>query len=83
MMYKWNGNMKFKFSPSWISCLDELMSKWVGKFTCPSFCCVQRKPWTLGNEYHTIACVTSDILYAMELVEGRDEPSQAKTEFSK
>ena len=82
MINEWNSNMRFKFSPSWISCLDESMSKWVGKFTCPGFCCVPRKPWPLGNEYHTIACGTSGILYAMELVEGRDEPRQTQKEFS-
>ena len=77
MIDEWNSNMRFKFSPSWISCLDESMSKWVGKFTCPGFCCVPRKPWPLGNEYHTISCGKSGILYAMEMVEGKDTPKEA------
>ena len=59
----WNDNMRMKFSPSWISCLDESMSKWVGKYSCPGFCCVPRKPWLLGNEYHTIACGKSGVLF--------------------
>lgn len=74
---EWNSNMKMKFFPSWISCLDESMSKWVGKYSCPGFMCVPRKPWPLGNEYHTIACGTSGVLYQMELVEGRDTPKRA------
>jgi len=69
--------MMRKFSPSWISCLDESMSKWVGKYSCPGFMCVPRKPWPLGNEYHTIACGTSGVLYQVELVEGKDTPRQA------
>ena len=77
LLDEWNANMRNKFSPSWISCLDESMSKWVGKFTCPGFCCVPRKPWPLGNEYHTIACGTSGVLYSVEIVEGRDEPKEA------
>ena len=77
MIDKWNSNMRYKFSPSWISCLDESMSKWVGKFTCPGFCCVPCKPWPLRNEYHTISCGKSGILYAMEMVKGKDAPKEA------
>ena len=50
------------------------MSKWVGKFTCPGFCCVPRKPWPLSNENHTIACGVSGALYYAKLVKGRGEP---------
>lgn len=77
LIYEWNANMIWKFSPSWISCLDESMSKWVGKYTCPGYMCVPRKPWPLGNEYHTIACGTSGVLYQLEIVEGKDTPKQA------
>jgi len=41
----WNNNMETNFSPSWISCLDESMSKWLLKYTCPGYMCVPRKPW--------------------------------------
>ncbi len=59
------------------------MSKWVGKFTCPGFMCVPRKHWPLGNEYHTISCGRSGILYSLEIVEGKDEPKEAAPkEFS-
>jgi hypothetical protein len=37
---------------------------------------VPRKPWPFGNEYHTIACGVSKILYNLELVEGKDEPKE-------
>ena len=82
LLAEWNSNMNWKFSPSWISCLDESMSKWVGKYSCPGFCCVPRKPWPLGNEYHTVACGTSGVLYSLELVEGKDAPQQVTKEFS-
>ena len=70
----WNKNMDSNFNPSWISCLDESMSKWVNEYTCPGFILCPRKPWPLGNEYHTIACGLSVIIYQLELVEGKDEP---------
>eukprot|EP00934_Nitzschia_sp_Nitz4_P007490 Nitzschia sp. Nitz4//scaffold526_size3785//2112//3756//NITZ4_009261-RA/size3785-processed-gene-0.3-mRNA-1//1//CDS//3329553959//7480//frame0 len=76
MLECWNANMSDCFSASWVSCLDESMSKWVNKYTCPGFMCVPRKPWPLGNEYHSIACSESGLMYAIELVEGRDEPRQ-------
>jgi hypothetical protein len=76
LLSKWNENMLEQFMPGWISCLDESMSKWLNRYTCPGFMVVPRKPWPIGNEYHTIACGVSGILYAMEIVEGADEPRQ-------
>jgi hypothetical protein len=79
----WNANMSDVFVPGWISCLDESMSKWMNDNTCPGFMFVPRKPWPFGNEFHTIACGVSGILYAMELVEGKDEPREKPAaEFS-
>lgn len=72
----WNENMKAVFSPSWVSCLDESMSKWTSKWTCPGFMFVPRKPWPMGNEYHSICCALSGIMYWIELVEGRDAPPE-------
>ena len=40
------------------------------------------KPWPLGNEYHTMTCGTSGILYALEIVQGREEPWQGQKELS-
>ena len=45
----WNDNMKDTFSPSWVSCLDESMSKWTSRWTCPGFMFVPRKPWADGQ----------------------------------
>ena len=50
----WNDNMLMNFSPSWINCIDESMSKWVNEYTCPGFMFVPRKPWPFGNEYEMI-----------------------------
>lgn len=64
------------FSPSWISCLDESMSPWTSRWTCPGWMFVPRKPHPSGNEYHTIACGLSGILWHMEMVEGKDQPPE-------
>lgn len=61
------------------SCLDESMSKWVSEFTCPGFMCVPRKLQPFGHQYHTICCAISRIMYQVELVEGKDEPSKHPT----
>jgi hypothetical protein len=76
MIDAWNENMEQQFSPSWISCLDESMSKWVNEYTCPGFMCVPRKPWPFGNEYHSICCAVTGIMYFVELMEGKDTPRE-------
>ena len=35
-----------------------------------------RKPWPFGNEYHTVCCSLSGILWQMELIELKDSPSE-------
>lgn len=72
---EWNNNMTNQFSPSWVVCLDESMSKWINKWACPGFICIPRKPWPFGNEWHTIACGKSGILFFVELVKGQDRPA--------
>jgi Transposase IS4 len=59
-----------------VTTLDESMSVWNTHYTCPGFMVVPRKPHPLGNEYHTIACGLLGILFKMELVEGKDTPTQ-------
>ena len=71
----WNANMTEQFTPSWVSCLDESMSTWTNKYSCPGWMFVPRKLWPFGNEYHTVCCSLSGILWQMELVEGKDSPS--------
>ena len=80
----WNANMTENFLSGWISCLDESMSIWNNKYTCPGFMCVPRKPWPFGNEWHTIACGLSHILFQVELVEGKDQPrARGQKQFNK
>jgi hypothetical protein len=75
MIELWNANMKRVYVPSWISCLDESMSIWLSKFTCPGWVFCPRKPHPFGNEYHSICDGISNIMFGIELVEGRDEPT--------
>ena len=67
----WNSNMMEQFTPSWVSCLDKSMSTWTNKYSCPGWMFVPQKLWPFGNEYHTVCCSLSGILWQMELVEGR------------
>ena len=62
--------------PGWITCLDESMSIWFNKWSCPGYVFCPRKPNPFGNKYHTIACGLSGILFAVEMVEGKDRPSE-------
>ena len=78
----WNSNMTEQFTPSWVSCLDESMSTWTNKYSCPGWMFVPRKPWPFGNEYHTVCCSLSGILWQMELVEGKDSPSEIIPKFN-
>jgi hypothetical protein len=76
MLKSWNEHMSSTFIPSWMSCLDESMSPWTSRWTCPGWMFVPRKPHPMGNEYHTIDCGVSGILYQMEMVEGKDRPPE-------
>ena len=60
--------------PRYMNCLDESMSVWTNKFTCPGFMFIPCKPWPFGNEYHTICCCTSGSMWGIDLVEGKDHP---------
>ena len=71
-----NDHTQSCFSPGWINCLDESMSVWTNMWTCPGWMFVPRKPHPMGNEYHTLCCGVSGIMYAIELVEGKDRPRQ-------
>ena len=76
LLKAWNDHMKEVFIPGWINCLDESMSVWTSQWTCPGWMVVPRKPHPFGNEYHTLCCGLCGILYALELVEGKDRPRQ-------
>ena len=34
------------------------------------------KPWKTGNEYYTIACGLSSIIFHVEMVEGKGRPNE-------
>ena len=70
----WGVNMVENFVPGYMNCLDKSMSVWTNKFTCPVFMFIPCKPWPFGNEYHTICCCTSSIMWGIDLVDGKDHP---------
>ena len=76
MVEAWGTNMRDNFLPGYINCLDESMSMWTNKFTCPSFMFVPHKPWPFGNKYHTMCGCSSGIMWGIDLVEGKDHPPQ-------
>ena len=71
MVREWNKNMWAFFIQTWMICLDESMSIWFQRWTCPGWVFCPRKPHPFGNEYHTACC-----LFSLELVEGKDRPAQ-------
>lgn len=75
MINSFNDNMTFAFSASWLVCVDESMVVFYNKYA-PGWIAVKRKPHPLGNEYHTVACCESKIIFFMELVEGKDKPKE-------
>lgn len=78
---EWNKNMTKNFIPSWVSCLDESMSMWTNPFSCPGFMYVPRKPHPFGNEYHSVCCGETQVMWQVELVEGKDSPPHMTSEF--
>ena len=74
MVKAWGDNMNTYFRPGYVNCLDESMSIWTNKFTCPGFMFIPRKPWPFGNEYHTVCCCLSGIMWGIDMVEGKDQP---------
>ena len=82
MIKAWNDHMAEKFLAVWVICLDESMSIWHNKWTCPGWVFCPRKPHPFGNEYHTACCALSTIMFVIELVEGRDAPSEIPKQFN-
>ena len=71
------------FIAGWLICLDESMSKWINRYTCPGFVFCPQKPLPFSNEWHTIACSICTIIFFVELLEGKDRPKDAPPcEFS-
>jgi len=82
LILAWNEHMAAIFFAAWALRLDESMSIWNNKWTCPGWVFCPRKPWPFGNEYHTACCGLSGIMFVMELVEGKDHPPQVVPRFS-
>ncbi len=77
-----NEHMGKIFLCAWVACLDESMMTWINQYTAPGWMVVPRKPHPFGNEFHTICCAICGILFAIELVEGKDAPRErGKPEF--
>ena len=76
MIDAWQTDMNVIFSLGFMNCLDESMSIWTNKFTCPGFMFVPRRLWLFGNEYHTVCCCSSGIMWGIELVERKDWPPE-------
>ena len=76
MIEAWCSNMAAVFHCAWVSCLDESMSIWHNRWTCPGWVYCPRKPHPFGNEYHSACCGITGIMYVIELVEGKDRPQE-------
>ncbi len=74
MVREWNKNMWAFFIQTWMICLDESMSIWFQRWTCPGWVFCPCKPHPFGNEYHTACCGLLGVLISMEMVEGKDWP---------
>ncbi|KAG7340825.1 transposase IS4 [Nitzschia inconspicua] len=72
----WNVNMINKFRSSWVSCMDKTTSPWTSKYVCPGWMFVPGQHNNMGNEYHAVCCGVSKIMCQIELVEGKDAPTE-------
>ena len=70
------GHTQLSFSPGWVSCLDVSIPVWTNQYACPGRMFVPRKPHSMGNEYHSVYCGLSGIMYSIQLVEGKDCPKE-------
>ena len=83
MIDAFNKHMMEIFVPSWVPCIDESMSIWTSKWTCPGWMFVPRKPHDMGNKYHSVCCSMSGIMWAIKLVYGKDTlPQRERAEHA-
>jgi hypothetical protein len=82
MIKAWNENIANIFVAAWVVCLNESMSIWHNKWTCPGWIFCPCKPHPFGSEYHTACCGICNILFSIEMVEGKDAPPQIDVPFS-
>jgi len=81
MIRAFNEHMASIFVAAWVICLDESMSIWHNRWTCPGWIFCPRKPHPFGNEYHSASCGLSKIMFSIELVEGKDAPAGMQRPF--
>ena len=79
MIEEWNKNIALIFSSSWILFLDESMSIWTSRWTCPGWVLRPRKPHQFENEYHSACCGKSGIMLSIDVVEGKKKLPQRGT----
>ena len=75
MFGAWVEYMRALFIASWCTVLDESMSIWTSKFTCPGWVFCPWKPQNKGNKHHIVCCGLSGILFDFEMVEDNDHPN--------
>ena len=66
--------MEARFDPSWVSVLDESIQWCINLYNLPGCIFVPRKPHPFGNQYHTIACDETKVVYNFYIVEDKDQP---------
>ena len=67
------------FVPGWINCLDNYMMKWINQFKFTVFLSVPYNPWRFSNDFHTIACGVSDILFTLDWSKARKKQGKSLT----
>ena len=83
LIVAWNKIVDENFIPSWINASDESMSKWLNEYTSPGVLFVPFKRWKFGNEYHDVGCGLSNIIWHVDLCDGKDHTAHlGKKEFN-
>jgi hypothetical protein len=71
MINAFNKQYSSEYKPSWLNCIDALMSSQLNKF-CPGLLSLPCKPHLFGNKYYSIANGDSGKLtmWQIRIVEG-------------
>ena len=71
-----NNHMNDDFIPSLVSCLYYFISVCTNNFTFPGCVFIPINPHPKENQYHTMFCVESIIMYMWEFFESKDCPKE-------
>ena len=77
LIESFNAETKEAFIPGWLVVVDESMVAFLNTY-CPGWTCVKRKPHPMGNEYHTTADYFCKVIFHIEIVEGKDQPTEGE-----